>query len=364
MRETRRDVTGFRASAVRAKVLWGVCLSAALSACATPDTQPVPGKPQHHTASGFRNLYVQPKDIGFFGFMRMKHFGDDKWESYKNRGHLVPQRATDLRRITTPGAAPQVTWIGHATVLVQYSGINVLTDPILSPRASPLSFAGPKRATQPALALSELPAVDYVLISHNHYDSLDVATVRAIGNRATWFVPPGHVSWFAEQGVHNVVELDWWQSHQLPLLEVTATPVQHWSGRSLFDRYRALWSGWALRIRDFSVWFGGDTGYNDTQFKEIGARLGPFDLGIIPIGGYEPRWFMRDMHVNPEEAVRIHREVRARYSIGVHWGTFPLTAEPIDEPPKRLAAAAAALDDSDFVAVAIGETLAIESFRK
>jgi N-acyl-phosphatidylethanolamine-hydrolysing phospholipase D len=125
-----------------------------------------------------------------------------------------------------------------------------------------------------------------------------------------------------------------------------------------------LWSGWSLRIQDFSVWFGGDTGYNDKQFKEIGARLGPFDLGIIPIGGYEPRWFMGDMHVNPEEAVQIHREVRARYSIGVHWGTFPLTAEPIDEPPKRLATAAAALDDSDFVVIAIGETVAIDSFRK
>lgn len=349
--------------AASAKVLWGACLSVALGACAAPDAQPVPGKPRHHTISGFRNLYTPPKDIGFFGFMRMKHFGDDEWASYENQGHLVPEQPADLRRIATPGAAPQVTWIGHATALIQYRGINVLTDPIFSPRASPLSFAGPKRATQPALTLSELPAIDYVLISHNHYDSLDATTVRAIGNRATWFAPPGHKSWFAEQDVHNLVELDWWQSHRVPLLEVTATPVQHWSGRSLFDRYDALWSGWSLRIQDFSVWFGGDTGYNDKQFKEIGARLGPFDLGIIPIGGYEPRWFMRDMHVNPEEAVQIHQEVQARYSIGVHWGTFPLTAEPIDEPPRRLAIAAN-LRGAHFETIDIGETITIDSFRE
>ena len=207
--------------------------------------------------------------------------------------------------------------------------------------------------------LNQLPTIDYVLISHNHYDALNAAAVQAIGNRATWFAPLGHKSWFAEQGVDNVVELDWWQSYRLPVLEIIATPVQHWSGRGLTDRYGALWNGWSLRIQDFSVWFGGDTGYNDKHFKEIGARLGPFDLGIIPIGGYEPRWFMRDMHVNPEEAVQIHQEVRATYSIGVHWGAFPLTAEPIDEPPRRLMAAAAGLTGTRFETLAIGAAVTL-----
>lgn len=351
--------TSVTTTKVRTAKLLAIATVVILSACAAPVSKPLPGKPAHHTASGYRNLYVQPKNRNIFGFMWMRYFGDDKWSSYVDQGHRVPQQTPDLRRITAPGAAPQITWIGHATVLIQYRGVNVLTDPMFSERASPFGFAGPKRATPPALTLRQLPAIDYVLISHNHYDQLDKATVQAIGNRALWFVPLGHRRWFAKHGVDNFVEFDWWQTHELPLVSVTATPVQHWSGRSLTDRYRALWSGWALRIQDFSVWFGGDTGYNDRQFKEIGARLGPFDLGIIPIGGYEPRWFMRDMHVNPEEAVTIHREVGARYSIGVHWGAFPLTAEPIDEPPRRLAKAAAVLDGTRFETLAIGQTVTV-----
>ena len=309
-----------------ARLVLPACLLVFLCACTTPDSQPVAGKPEHHTASGFRNLYISPKETSFFGFMRMRHFGDDEWASYTDKGHLVPQVAADLHSIATPGALPQVTWIGHATALIQHRGVNILTDPIFSLRASPLSFAGPQRATQPALTLQQLPAIDYV--------------------------------------VTNVVELDWWQSHTTPLVEITATPVQHWTGRGLHDRYRALWGGWSVRVGEFNCWFSGDTGYNEVQFKEIGARLGPFDLGIIAVGGYEPRWFMGDMHVIPEESVQLHQDVGARYSIGVHWGAFPLTAEPIEEPPERLAEAAARLSDTVFVTIAIGETRTIERFRE
>lgn len=362
---TARDAAGqFARLVLPAKRLCGACVLAILCGCTAPDSQPVAGKLEHYTASGFRNLYVQPKDTSFFGFMWMRHFGDDEWASYTDKGHLVPQVATDLQAIEMPGRLPQVTWIGHATVLIQHRGVNILTDPIFSQRASPLSFAGPRRVTQPALTLQELPAIDYVVISHNHYDHLDADSVAAIGDRAQWLTPLGYREWFAEQGVSNVVELDWWQSHSTPQVKIMATPVQHWTGRGLHDRYRALWGGWAVRVGEFNFWFSGDTGYNDVQFKEIGARLGPFDLGIIAVGGYEPRWFMGDMHVNPEESVQIHQDIGARYSIGVHWGTFPLTAEPIDEPPKRLAEAAATLSDTEFMTIAIGETRTIERFKE
>jgi N-acyl-phosphatidylethanolamine-hydrolysing phospholipase D len=279
----------------------------------------------------------------------------------------IPVVAADLERIRQPAEAPQVTWIGHATVLIQYRGVNVLTDPIFSQRASPVSFAGPKRLSPPALTAGQLPRIDFVVISHNHYDHLDRPSVRALGNGPRWLVPLGLKAWFTKAGIDpaRVDEFDWWQERRFGGLTVTATPLQHWSARSPWDRYETLWAGWALRIGDFSALFVGDTGYNEHQFRAIGERLGPFDLALLPIGAYAPRWFMRAVHINPEEAVRIHRDVRARQSIGIQWGGFILTAEPVDEPPRALAAAREkhGIEASEFITLQVGATLVVEPGR-
>jgi len=332
-----------------------------LPACSRSYTLKGDSRPAHHTDEGFRNRYIGKKDTSFFGFQKMRHFGEDKWAEYDGKGHLVESVATNIEQLNDPADLPRFTWIGHATVLVQYRGINILTDPIFGQRASPVPFAGPKRVTQPALTIEQLPEIHFVLISHNHYDHLDQYTVEKIGNAATWLVPLGYKSWFKDLGVTNVKELDWWDEIKVAGARVTATPSQHWTARGLYDRYQQLWAAWSVQIDDFNFWFAGDTGYNDKQFKEIGDRLGPFDLAIIPVGGYEPRWFMKDMHVNPEEAVQIHRDVRSKHSLGIHWGTFPLTAEPIDAPLKALKQVADLLVGTIFSTVPLGKTSTVEA---
>ena len=249
-------------------------------------------------------------------------------------------------------------------MLVQHRGINVLTDPMFSDFASPLPRIGPKRITRPALALEELPPVHVVVISHNHYDHLDKATIEALGNGPVYYVPLGLRPWFEARKIapERIVEMDWWDARDHPsdgaALRVTATPSQHFSGRSLTDRNKTLWAAWSLAWEDFQVWFGGDTGYNDVQFKETGERLGEIDLAVIPIGAYEPRSFMRPVHVNPAEAVRIHQDLGAVASMGMHWGAFILSAEGVLTPTHALAEARAeaGIPQAEFAAFAVGET--------
>ncbi len=288
----------------------------------------------------------------------------------------IPTVNADLAFIRSNARAgsamqPAVTWIGHATVLAQLGGLNVLTDPIFSERASPLSYIGPKRAQPPGIALADLPRIDVVLISHNHYDHLDAASVRALnaqdGGPPLFVVPQGNGEWMGEAGIDNVVELAWWQSHRIGAVEVVMTPVQHWSGRRLDDRLATLWGGYALFAPDLHLYYAGDTGYSK-DFADARERFvsrqsasagGGFDIALIPIGGYEPRWFMEQQHVNPAEAVRIHLDLGAKRSVGVHWGTFELTDESLDEPPRKLAEERKAqqLADDDFSVLAIGATL-------
>jgi N-acyl-phosphatidylethanolamine-hydrolysing phospholipase D len=265
---------------------------------------------------------------------------------------------------------PAVTWVGHATALVQASGLNVLTDPVFSDRASPVQFAGPKRAQPPGLALAQLPRIDVVVISHNHYDHLDKNTVRGLAEQAggapLFIVPLGVKAWIQALGTDHVKELDWWDSVKLGQVEFVFTPVQHWSARGVGDRSQTLWGGWAVFGPDFHWYFSGDTGYSadfvDTQKRfadrQTPALGGGFDLALIAVGAYEPRWFMKEQHVNPAEAVRIHQDLKAKRSLGVHWGTFELTDEPLDQPPQDLAAArgAAGVLADDFFLLAIGQT--------
>jgi N-acyl-phosphatidylethanolamine-hydrolysing phospholipase D len=243
---------------------------------------------------------------------------------------------------------------------------------VFSERASPVASFGPRRAQPPGLSLAQLPRIDVVLVSHNHYDHLDEASVKALNAQAggppLFVVPLGLKAWFADIGIQRVTELDWWDALRLDApggaVEVVLTPAQHWSGRTLADRLATLWGGFAVFAPDLHLIYTGDTGYSP-DFKEIRRRFAKrqtdagFDVALIPVGAYEPRWFMASQHVNPAEAVQIHLDLGATRAVGVHWGTFNLADESLDEPPKALADArrAAGLADEAFQVLAIGQTL-------
>jgi L-ascorbate metabolism protein UlaG (beta-lactamase superfamily) len=273
-----------------------------------------------------------------------------RWAFFVSRvwSSTVSPRTVSLARVENDGrrlrenrTAATVTWIGHATLLVQLDGVNLLTDPQWSERASPVSFAGPRRVTPPGMRFEDLPPIHLVLISHDHYDHLDVATVKRLAaeHRPRWLVPLGFRPWFADLGIHDVEELDWWQSRSERGLTFTCVPAQHFSGRTPWDQNRRLWAGWAVAGRDRKLFFSGDTAYYDV-FTEIGARLGPFDLAAVSIGAYLPPVIMKSSHTTPEEALQVLADVRGHRFVPIHWGTFDLADEPLDEPPRRLAAEA------------------------
>jgi N-acyl-phosphatidylethanolamine-hydrolysing phospholipase D len=264
-----------------------------------------------------------------------------------------------LERVTPDFAARAaadqlvLTWIGHSTVLVQIGGLNVLTDPVWANRASPFSFIGPRRRLAPAVSIEALPPIDVVVISHNHYDHLDRSTVRRLAGlfpNAEWVTPNGVASLVASAGARNVTELTWWEDRNVKNIAVTCVPAQHSSGRFVRDRNRSLWCGWTIATNGGvrrAVYFAGDTAYCPV-FIEIGSRLGPFDACLLPIGAYEPRWYMQYVHMTPEEAVRAFEEVTqgdvaASSFVPIHWGTFRIADDALDEPPRRLCAAWSAL---------------------
>ena len=350
--------------------LWVAAL--VLTGCTHVNPYYNPAKP-HHTASGFKNNYADNIDKPLSDFLR--------WQYERSRDGLPkpPQTPTPVvqpdlvfiqANARAPTMQPAITWVGHATMLVQADGLNVLTDPVFSNRASPVQFAGPRRAQPPGLAIDQLPPIDVVLISHNHYDHLDKNTVLALSNQAqaatVFIVPLGLKSWFTDLGISNVKELDWWDSVSVKGVEFNFTPVQHWSARALGDRSQTLWGGWAVLGANTHWYFSGDTGYSqdfvETQKRfadrQTPAKGGGFDIALIAVGAYEPRWFMKEQHVNPAEAVQIHKDLKAKRSVGVHWGTFELTDEPLDQPPKDLATARvqANITDDDFFLLAIGQT--------
>ena len=253
-----------------------------------------------------------------------------------------------------------VTFVGHATFLIQVAGINLLTDPVYAERASPVSFAGPRRVRAPGVRFDDLPAISLVLLSHNHYDHCDLGTLRALDRRfqPRLVAPIGNGRLLRSAGIHQVEEIDWWQSASAAPLPVTLTPAQHFSARSMFDRNRALWGGFLIEARGRRILFAGDSGYGP-HWREIARRLGPFDLALLPIGAYEPRWFMKDIHMNPAEAVQAHLDLGARQSIAMHFGTFQLTPEGIDEPVRGLATALRqrGVSADQFRTVDVGESV-------
>lgn len=334
----------------------------------------------HHRPDGFQNNYLSFRGKRWHELLRWR------WEAWRG-GHPSPPStpiavvAPDLDFIqanakTGLSMQPAITWIGHITVLAQIGGLNVLTDPVFSERCSPVQWSGPRRHTPPGLSLAELPHIDVVLLSHNHYDHMDEASLVALGHQEggspLFITPLGHKAWFARRGMHHVVELDWWDTHVLPSSErnmripITLTPAQHWSARTATDALRSLWGGFAVLSPDCHLFFAGDTAYS-RDFADIRRHFaqdhlhehgGGFDMALLPIGAYEPRWFMKDQHCNPAEAVQIFKDLGAKRAIGVHWGTFQLTDEPLDEPPRELSRALQAQNVSAerFQVLAIGQT--------
>jgi N-acyl-phosphatidylethanolamine-hydrolysing phospholipase D len=259
-------------------------------------------------------------------------------------------------------SVPTVTWVGHATVLVQMGGVSFLTDPIWSKTAMPYKWLGRERFVPPGVALDALPRIDFVLISHNHYDHLDLPTLERIARRGDgtrFLVPRENGELLRSRGIEAVEELDWGETRAIAGVEVVCLPAQHWSRRGLFDARRALWSSWAVIANERRFYFSGDTGYF-AGFSEIGAALGPFDLAAVAIGAYEPQAMMRPYHLDPEQAARAARDLQAERVVGVHFGTFDLSDEPLDEPPRRFRAAARELGyaDTDAWILRIGETRA------
>jgi L-ascorbate metabolism protein UlaG (beta-lactamase superfamily) len=226
------------------------------------------------------------------------------------------------------------SWIGHSSFIINNYDLNIITDPIFSNRASPLSFLGPKRLIKPAIGYKDLPKVDVVVISHNHYDHLDLDSIKrlnSINPETIFLVPLKLKNWFLNKGIKNVFEFEWWQSKTIKNTTFTFVPVQHWSRRGLFDKNKSLWGGWWIENSKIKLVHLGDTGYSK-DFIEINKRLGNPDIAFIPIGAYSPRRIMKKSHMNPEEALDAALDLGAKKSIGMHWGTFILTTEPIREP--------------------------------
>jgi len=274
----------------------------------------------------------------------------------------------------------KATWIGHATVLAEIDGATVLTDPIFSQRCFPVQWAGPKRYRPPACTIEELPdTIDAVVISHTHYDHLDLNSVKKLNqryeDRLHWFVPGGSRSWFESTGIpsDNIHDMVWWQSKTMPLsggkaqdtdsasddaARIIFTPANHFSRRGLLDHNKALWGSWlVIGSKGSKFWFGGDTAYSDV-FKQIGKRFGPIDLSAIPIGAYNPRPTMKFVHVDPEEAIKIHYDLKSKISFGIHWATFKLTLEHYMEPKERIVQMVAENPGmAPFLVPNIGETV-------
>uniref|UniRef100_A0A915B3M3 Metallo-beta-lactamase domain-containing protein n=1 Tax=Parascaris univalens TaxID=6257 RepID=A0A915B3M3_PARUN len=298
-----------------------------------------------------------------------------KWKFIEDDFSRIP--SDEVLNETLPICTPNfhkasqlsLTWLGHATVVVRMSGVTFITDPVWAKKASPISvMPGYRRYRPPPAAYEDLPELDFGLISHCHYDHLDATSVRTLCSmfpRMLWFVPLGLGRWMIKDGVPagNVHEMNWGDHRTFDFngtsCEIWCVPAQHWSQRTLFDRYKTLWCSWAVVGESRRFYFTGDTGYCEREFDKLGQKLGPFDLAAISIGCYAPVWFMKSQHISPAEAVKIHRKIAAKKSIGIHWGTYEMGGnESYLDPPRLLKEEVlkAGLNAADFTAIAHGET--------
>lgn len=320
-----------------------------------------PQKP-HRGVTQFYNNYDNSPKASFWKWQWERWTGPRKEEPPFNPVVLK----TDTEYLQRNKTETTLTWIGHSSFLLQVQGKNILTDPVFSDRVSPVTFYGPKRLVALPFAQKDLPKVDIVVISHSHYDHLDLKTLRSLNEQnqgqTLFLVPLGNAELLKFEGIKNVKEFDWWEQLSLEGLTLTFTPAQHWTQRTLWDRNQSLWGGWLVQTEKFKFIYTGDTGYSK-DFADIYDRFGAVDLALIPIGAYEPRWFMGKQHVDPDGAIKIHQDLHSRMSIGVHWGTFRLSDEPMAAPPEELAAARirAAIPDQEFQVMKHGEILKLEN---
>ncbi len=375
-----------RAAALVVAAVLVASVLAAVGPAADPVADPAAGRYAHAPREDGRY-----RNLGPFRLPTWGDLADWYWTWWREGGAKpppggyasVPVRRTDLAFLKANRVDTTATWVGHATVLLQLAGVNVIADPMFSSHAFFVDFMGPDRKVPVPFAIGDGPRIDVVLISHNHYDHLDAASVDALarqpGGPPLFLVPKGVDAWMRGRGITNVVALDWWDARDLPSanaagehLRVTLVPVAHWSGRSPFDRFETLWGGYVVERlpagatassdASYRFFFAGDTGYTRTFRELIHARFPRFDFAAIPIGAYQPNRYLHWQHVTPAEAVRIHQDLDVRQSMGIHWGTFVLTTEPFDQLPKGLATARreAGLPDDAFVVFEHGETRVLE----
>jgi len=267
--------------------------------------------------------------------------------------------SSEWQDIDLANADNYVIWIGHSTFLIKKNGFTILTDPIFSERASPFKRVGPKRLIPPALSLEDIPKIDIVTVSHNHYDHLDIDSLQRISKLhpdAVFLVPAGDLKLLKRKKIINTYEFEWWETFSINNISFTFTPVQHWSKRGLFDRNKSLWGGWYIQYPDYALYHAGDTGYSK-DFKDTKNKLGSPKYAFIPIGAYDPEWFMASSHVNPEDALQIMIDLEAEHAFGMHWGTFVLTDEDTLEPPQRLRQALINSQDIDFQSLQPGKVI-------
>ena len=341
-------------------------LSLWVGACAQHSSRIMADRPYHHLENGFRNPPNSPKRGADFS-VRFPFFLSMMWRSITGARPIVPDdhalSPEQVRAGQQQAGDQYVTWIGHATFLVQLNGIRILTDPIFSKRASPVRFAGPARHVPPALDLSEMTDIDVVVVSHSHYDHLDLDTLAQMPNpqRVTLVVPLGIGQYVRDFGFKKVVELDWYEQTEIAGVIVRAYPAVHWSNRGLFDINETLWMSYAMSGGGHTVYHTGDTETHPTLFAEIGAdmqsQFGGCDLGLMSVGAYDPRPMMTGAHMDPEGGVAMGRDLGCRRMIPMHWGTFTLSLEPFLEPAERFAQAAGA----SSARLRIGETLSLVS---
>jgi len=268
-----------------------------------------------------------------------RSFGDFlKWRLTRKEPKAVQIETSDQWKQLGEQSKNYAVWIGHSTYLLNNGDLTIVTDPVFSKRASPFSWAGPKRLIAPAISLEELPDIDVITVSHNHYDHLDIAslkTLHKLNPKALFLVSKGDMDLLVRSGIKNVTEFLWWENIEVKNTMFTFTPNQHWSARGFRDRNKSLWGGWFMQSSNHTIYHAGDTGYSD-DFKETRSRLGSPDFAMIPIGGYNPRWFMNYHHVNPSESIQIALDLGVSKSFGMHWGTFRLTDEDILEPAQLI----------------------------
>jgi L-ascorbate metabolism protein UlaG (beta-lactamase superfamily) len=290
--------------------------------------------PQTAHFDGDRFLNPDPTESkGFFDFLKwITNRDQGPWEGPPDsKPASSPPRRVDMGEL-------RVTFVNHATVLIQMDGLNILTDPIWSERGSPVTWAGPKRVRSPGLRFEDLPPIDFVLVSHNHYDHLDVPTLRRLSadHGPKVLSGLGNAKLMGNKDIGNAFDMDWWQRTRISeSVRVTFVPAQHFSSRGLFDRNKSLWGGFVIEGSHHRVYFAGDTGFG-SHFAQIRDAFGPIDLAMLPIGAYKPRWFMSPVHISPQEAVEVHQLLGAKHSMAIHFGTFPLGDDGEHEPVEEL----------------------------